>query len=76
MTLIHPAAVISGRVEIGEGTVVSNNVSICNNCMIGAGAVVVKDALETGTYIGVLAVIRRERSEKNISGRNGCCAAK
>ena len=31
----------------------SNNVDICSNCMIGAGAVVIKDITESGTYIGV-----------------------
>ena len=38
---------------IGIGASVSNNLSICENCMIGAGAVVVKDITESGTYIGV-----------------------
>lgn len=38
---------------IGAGATVSNNVSICADCMIGAGAVVVKDITESGTYIGV-----------------------
>ncbi len=38
---------------IGAGTVVSNNINICNNCMIGAGAVVVHDITEPGTYVGV-----------------------
>lgn len=38
---------------IGAGATVSNNVSICPDCMIGAGAVVIKDIKETGTYVGV-----------------------
>lgn len=38
---------------IGAGTIVSNNVSICPNCMIGAGAVVIKEIKESGTYVGV-----------------------
>lgn len=38
---------------IGAGVTVSNNVSICPDCMIGAGAVVIKDIKESGTYIGV-----------------------
>ncbi len=38
---------------IGIGTTVNNNVKICGNCMIGAGAVVIKDINEPGTYIGV-----------------------
>lgn len=40
-TLVHPQAVVS------------NNVSVCADCMIGAGAVVVKDVVEAGTYVGV-----------------------
>lgn len=38
---------------IGIGATVKNNVSIGSNIMIGAGAVVVKDLVESGTYIGV-----------------------
>lgn len=50
---------IAGTVEIGEncflgaGCTVKNNVAICDNCVIGAGAVVVKDIVQSGTYIGV-----------------------
>lgn len=43
---------------VGVGATVKNNVSICADCMIGAGAVVVKDIKEKGTYIGVPARIR------------------
>lgn len=38
---------------IGIGTVVNNNLSICERCMIGAGAVVVRNIKEPGTYVGV-----------------------
>lgn len=38
---------------IGAGAVVSNNISICDNIMIGAGAAVVKKIVEPGTYVGV-----------------------
>ncbi len=38
---------------IGAGAVVSNNVSICGEVTVGAGAVVVKDITESGTYVGV-----------------------
>ncbi len=41
---------------IGTGATISNNITICNNCTIGAGAVVIKDIKEEGTYIGVPAV--------------------
>lgn len=38
---------------IGAGATVSNNVYICSDCMIGAGAVIVNDIRESGTYVGV-----------------------
>ena len=38
---------------IGACAIVSNNISICGECTIGAGAVVVKDIDEKGTYVGV-----------------------
>ena len=31
----------------------SNNIRICADCMVGAGAVVIRDISEAGTYIGV-----------------------
>lgn len=56
---ISPNASLGGTVKIGEsthlgiGSIVKNNITICKNCTIGAGAVVVKDILEEGTYVGV-----------------------
>jgi len=56
---ISPGVMAAGSVEIGKGTwlgigsVVSNNVNICSGCKVGAGAVVVKDITEPGTYVGV-----------------------
>lgn len=38
---------------IGIGSTVSNNLKICGGCMIGAGAVVIDDITEKGTYVGV-----------------------
>ena len=38
---------------VGIGSTVSNNLSICDNCVIGAGAVVIHDIVERGTYVGV-----------------------
>lgn len=61
---ISPNATLGGTVKIGEsthvgiGSIVKNNITICKNCTIGAGAVVVKNILEEGTYVGVPA---RER---------------
>lgn len=38
---------------IGIGATVRNNVTICSDCLVGAGAVVVKDLFEPGVYVGV-----------------------
>ena len=60
-------AKLAGTVHVGKatwigiGASVSNNLSICENCMIGAGAVVVKDITESGTYIGVPAKKKEKR---------------
>ena len=56
---IYPSVNVSGNVEIGEcteigtGTQIIQGKNICNNCIIGAGAVVVKNIIKAGTYIGV-----------------------
>lgn len=56
---ISPNVSLGGTVKVGEnthvgiGTTVKNNIEICNNCIIGAGAVVVKNIMEEGTYVGV-----------------------
>jgi sugar O-acyltransferase (sialic acid O-acetyltransferase NeuD family) len=56
---ISPGVRTAGSVSIGKGTwigigsVVSNNVNICSGCKLGAGAVVVKEITEPGTYVGV-----------------------
>ena len=56
---VSVGAHLSGTVRIGActwmgaGSVVSNNVSICGDCMIGAGTVVIKDIDVPGTYVGV-----------------------
>jgi sugar O-acyltransferase, sialic acid O-acetyltransferase neuD family len=41
------------RTWIGIGACINNNLSICSDCMIGAGAVVIKSIEESGIYIGV-----------------------
>jgi sugar O-acyltransferase (sialic acid O-acetyltransferase NeuD family) len=56
---VSPGANLAGIVKIGIrswigiGSVVSNNLSITNDCKVGAGAVVVKDIEEPGTYVGI-----------------------
>lgn len=50
---------IGPRTWIGAGATVSNELSICGDCVIGAGAVVVKDIQKAGIYIGVPAKERK-----------------
>ncbi|KJS10382.1 MAG: acetyltransferase [Peptococcaceae bacterium BRH_c8a] len=56
---ISPGAHLAGTVRIGKGSwigvgsMVSNDIFIVSGCMVGAGAVVVRDITEVGTYVGV-----------------------
>lgn len=56
---ISPNAALAGTVTVGKrthvgvGASIRNNRSVCADCVIGAGGVVVKDIREPGTYIGV-----------------------
>lgn len=57
-TTISPLAGIMGRVKIGRqcyvgaGAIVREGITICDNVILGAGAVVVKDITEAGIYVG------------------------
>lgn len=56
---ISPGVHIAGSVSVGAGcwlgigSIISNNLSITTSCIIGAGAIVIADALRQGTYVGV-----------------------
>ena len=56
---LSPCAALGGTVQIGEsthvgiGACIRNNLTICGGCTIGAGAVVVQDIEEPGTYVGI-----------------------
>lgn len=56
---VSVGAKLAGAVSVGKstwigiGASVRNNLEIYADCMIGAGAVVVKDIKEAGTYVGV-----------------------
>ena len=58
-THIGPGATLCGGVWVGEGvlvgagSVISQNKSVGDNCIIGAGAVVAEDCIDSGTYVGV-----------------------
>ena len=61
---IAVGAHVAGKVNLGEkvwigaGVTIKNNVSICSDCIVGAGAVVIKDIIEVGIYIGIPAKMR------------------
>lgn len=56
---LAPGCTLCGTVHVGEcsmigaGAVVRNNINIASNCIVGAGAAVIKDILDAGTYVGV-----------------------
>jgi len=56
---ISPGAHLGGTVNIGSetwiglGTVVLNNVDICEACIVGAGSLVLKKIIQSGIYFGV-----------------------
>ncbi|KSU60400.1 acetyltransferase [[Bacillus] enclensis] len=56
---ISPGVHLAGTVKvglgswIGIGSTISNNVTITDDCKIGAGAVVIKDITEPGVYVGI-----------------------
>lgn len=56
---ISPNCSLGGTVSIGDSThiglagVVKNNIKICENCVIGAGAVVIRDIDDPGVYVGL-----------------------
>ncbi|MCQ5140768.1 acetyltransferase [Enterocloster bolteae] len=65
---ISGTADVGERTWIGAGATVINNINICSDCIIGAGAVVVKDIKKPGIYIGVPAAEMRLRdnNEENL----------
>ena len=57
--VINPSVNISGGVELGEsillgtGCQILQNISICSDCIIGAGTVITKDIKQKGVYFGI-----------------------
>lgn len=62
---IMPCCNVTGNVSLEKCTYLGGNVcvipgiNIAEKCVIGAGAVVVKDLVETGTYVGVPAKLNQ-----------------
>lgn len=55
---VSPGVHIAGTVHVGDrtwigiGGLVVNNLTICNDCIIGSGSTVVRDIKTSGTYAG------------------------
>lgn len=55
---ISPGAHLGGAVSVGTqtwigiGSTISNNIVICDKCIIGAGSLVIRDINEKGRYMG------------------------
>ncbi len=66
---LSPGVRLGGSVKVGKkswlgiGSVVINNINICNDCIIGAGAVVIKNITEPGTYVGNPAINKKLKSK-------------
>jgi sugar O-acyltransferase (sialic acid O-acetyltransferase NeuD family) len=66
---VAPGAVLCGRVTVGNNSwiganvAIKENVNIADNIIIGMGAVVIKDVINTGTYVGCPARLIRGASE-------------
>lgn len=56
---ISPGAHLAGTVRVGRrswigiGSIIRNNTDVCDDVVVGAGGVVIKDIYENGTYFGV-----------------------
>tara|TARA_Y100000589_G_scaffold290825_1_gene293787 strand:- start:797 stop:1459 length:663 start_codon:yes stop_codon:yes gene_type:complete len=65
-TTIAPNAVLLGNVKtgklcyIGSNATILPNICICDNVVVGAGAVVTKDITTPGTYVGVPARLLKD----------------
>jgi UDP-3-O-[3-hydroxymyristoyl] glucosamine N-acyltransferase len=57
-TIICPGTMLAGGTKVGkncyiwQGVITRSNVSICDNVIIGAGSLVLKDINESGVYFG------------------------
>ena len=45
--------VIQKETWLGTGSIVINNIEICEGCTVGAGCVVISHLSQPGTYVGV-----------------------
>lgn len=50
---VSGSVIIGAETEIGTGAQIIQGKAICPHCIIGAGAVVIRDINEKGTYVGM-----------------------
>lgn len=61
---LYPSVNVSGIcnigqcTEIGTGAKIIQEKNICDECIVGAGAVVIKDIKQSGVYVGIPAELR------------------
>lgn len=64
---LSPGVHLAGAVKVGKeswlgiGSAVINNITVSENCIIGAGAIVINNLTEPGTYVGIPARILTKR---------------
>ena len=69
-TMIFPGTLLAGGTVIGnncyiwQGVITRSNISICDNVIVGAGSLVLKDIDRSGVYIGRPAKYIKEYSEE------------
>lgn len=57
-TIICPGTMLAGGTKVGEncyiwqGVITRSNITICDNVIIGAGSLVLKNIIESGVYLG------------------------
>jgi sugar O-acyltransferase (sialic acid O-acetyltransferase NeuD family) len=65
-TFVAPAVNIAGKVEINEccvvgiGSIIIDNIKIESNIQIGGGAVVIKTLTQSGLYVGIPAILKKQ----------------
>ena len=50
--MINGGCQIGNRCFVGSNSTIAQGVTVCNDVIIGAGSVVIKDIMEPGTYVG------------------------
>lgn len=69
-TMIFPGTLLAGGTVIGnncyiwQGVITRSNISICDNVIVGAGSLVLKDIDKSGVYIGRPAKYIKEYNEE------------